>query len=64
MKIVKAELWHVQLPILKFTFRTSQGAVARRDTLILAITDDEGRIGYGEAVQLCGSLLHRRNLGR
>ena len=49
MKIVKAELWHVQLP-MKFTFRTSQGAVARRDTLILAITDDEGRIGYGEAV--------------
>ena len=49
MKISKAELWHIRLP-MKFTFRTSQGEVAGRDTLVIGVTDETGRVGYGEAV--------------
>lgn len=49
MKIVKVDLWHVRLP-MKFTFRTSQGEVACRDTLVIGITDENGHVGYGEAV--------------
>src|ERR1700735_1568050 len=37
---------------LREPLRTSYGSVAERELLIVALTDDEGVVGYGEAAPL------------
>lgn len=50
-KIVKAELFHISLPI-KFVFKTSFGEIKKRETIIVKLTTDEGVVGYGESAPL------------
>jgi len=49
MIIKKAELFLLDMP-LKFTFKTSQTSLDRRETIILKVTDESGNTGYGEVV--------------
>lgn len=49
MTITKLMLWHIGLP-MRFTFRTSQGALSHRESLIVGVTTSSGYTGYGEVV--------------
>jgi O-succinylbenzoate synthase len=50
-KIVKAEAFHISLPI-KFSFKTSFGEIRQRDTIIVKLTTDDGIVGWGESAPL------------
>lgn len=49
MTISKITLWHIGLP-MRFTFRTSQGTLSHRESLIVGVTTSSGYTGYGEVV--------------
>lgn len=49
MKIQSITLYHVAMP-MKFTFKTAQGAINHRDTIILKVEDGRRNCGYGECV--------------
>ena len=49
MTITKITLWHIGLP-MRFTFRTSQGTLSHRESLIVGVTTSSGYSGYGEVV--------------
>lgn len=49
MTITKLTLWHIGLP-MRFTFRTSQGTLSHRESLIVGVTTSSGYTGYGEVV--------------
>lgn len=49
MTITKITLWHIGLP-MRFTFRTSQGTLSHRESLIVGVTTSSGYTGYGEVV--------------
>lgn len=51
MIIKKAELFIVELPLIH-PFTVSFGTIKRRSTIIIKLTDSEGRIGWGEAAPL------------
>lgn len=51
MKIEKIELIHIAIP-LKKPFETSFGLIDKRPALIVAITSNEGHVGYGESSPL------------
>lgn len=51
MKITCAEFFHLDIPLIK-PFQTSFGTIDKRPFIIIAITDDEGRVGYGECSAL------------
>ncbi|KAF1084233.1 o-succinylbenzoate synthase [Sporotomaculum syntrophicum] len=49
MWIKSIELFHLSMP-LKFTFKTSQTSLNRRETLVIKLMDDLGNTGHGEVV--------------
>ncbi|MBP3039782.1 o-succinylbenzoate synthase [Bacillaceae bacterium Marseille-Q3522] len=49
MKIKSISLYHLSMP-LKAPFTTHLGTVTERETLLVEVTDKDGRCGYGEAV--------------
>lgn len=49
MTVASITLWHLALP-LRFTFKTAQGQVQRRESLIIEVTTTTGYTGYGEVV--------------
>lgn len=51
MKITCAEFFHLDIPLIK-PFQTSFGKIDKRPFIIVAITDDAGRVGYGECSAL------------
>jgi O-succinylbenzoate synthase len=48
MRIATAELYELTLPLLE-PFVISGGAITERRSLIVTLTDEQGRTGYGEA---------------
>src|SRR5438445_11920521 len=52
MRIARIELFDLALPLVE-PFIISGGAVSERRSLIVALHDDEGHVGYGES-QPCG----------
>lgn len=62
MRIRKAELYHVKLP-MKFKFRTAQTTIGTRETLIIKLTDTNGDVGYGETVSFTESFYTDETLG-
>ncbi len=51
LKIVKAEIFKVEIPIIH-PFKTSFGTITNRPMLIIKIFDIDGNIGYGECSAL------------
>ncbi|HHY26545.1 MAG TPA: o-succinylbenzoate synthase [Desulfitobacterium dehalogenans] len=49
MRIERIEIFHLNMP-MKFTFRTAQGTISQRETLVIKVTDELGNLGYGEVV--------------
>ena len=49
MKIAASSAFHFDLP-LRFTFKHAGAGRRRNDTLILRLTDQDGRCGFGEAL--------------
>lgn len=49
MTVASITLWHLALP-LRFTFKTAQGQVQRRESLIIEVTTTTGYTSYGEVV--------------
>ncbi|WP_251441607.1 o-succinylbenzoate synthase [Veillonella intestinalis] len=47
--IATIKLWHIALP-LRFTFKTAQGTVKTRESLIIEVTTTTGYTSYGEVV--------------
>lgn len=47
--IATIKLWHIALP-LRFTFKTAQGSVTNRESLIVEVTTTTGYTSYGEVV--------------
>lgn len=47
--IAAIKLWHIALP-LRFTFKTAQGSVTNRESLIVEVTTTTGYTSYGEVV--------------
>ncbi|MBQ9068684.1 MAG: o-succinylbenzoate synthase [Eggerthellaceae bacterium] len=45
--VAKAEVWHVQLPLVA-PIRTARHKLRERDLLVVRLTDTEGRTGIGE----------------
>jgi len=48
MRVVRAELFDLRLPLVE-PFVISGGTVAERRSLVVALTDDAGHVGYGES---------------
>ena len=48
MRIARIELFDLALPLVE-PFIISGGAVSERRSLIVALHDDEGHVGYGES---------------
>ena len=47
LQIVQARLWALKMPLLH-PFASSEGTVATKDALLLELTDQSGRRGFGE----------------
>lgn len=47
LQIVQARLWALKMPLLH-PFASSEGTVTTKDALLLELTDQAGRRGYGE----------------
>ena len=62
MKIIKAEAYHISLP-MKFVFKTSFGEIKQRDTIIVKLTTDNGQVGYGESAPLTEPVYLEESIG-
>jgi O-succinylbenzoate synthase len=60
--IVKAEAYHISLPI-KFEFKTSFGVIKQRDTIIIKLTTDDGIVGWGESAPLTEPIYLEETIG-
>jgi len=52
--ILKAHLWHIAVPLVA-PFKISSGEVAIKDTIVIELQDDAGRIGWGESSPMAGT---------
>ncbi|MCC7165366.1 MAG: o-succinylbenzoate synthase [Anaerolineae bacterium] len=51
--IVKAHLWHVAIQLLT-PFKISSGEVSSKDTIVVELEDEAGRVGWGESSPMAG----------